>query len=149
MIHGRKTLGRMFGLGVGLGVLVIPLVTLADNSASAYTNDGTAVIGAAAALAGVTDSDGYTKVLSSTLSNSGTPKDLVIGLSFETSLFTKTVVQSKGGTKSTAVADAEIEMYVTVDGVKAQPGIVTFDKRRQELWASLGGVVTCTDANGD
>ena len=31
----------------------------------------------------------------------------------------------------------------------AQPGTVTFDKRRQELWASLGGVVTCSDVNGD
>ena len=73
------------------------------------------------ALAGVAGYDGYTKVLSTTLKNSGTPKDLVIGLSFETSLFTMTMVQSKGGKKSHAVADAEIEMYVTVDGVPLTP----------------------------
>ena len=29
------------------------------------------------------------------------------------------------------------------------PGTVTFDKRRQELWASLGGVLDCADSNGD
>lgn len=131
------------------GLLAAPAAALADNTASAYTTDGTAVIGAAANVAGMTDADGFTKVLSTTLSNSGTPKDLIIGLSFETSLFTKTVVQSQGGKKSTSVADAEIEMYVTVDGVPAHPGTVTFDKRRQELWASLGGVLTCSDINGD
>ena len=150
MTHSNRTVKfRTLALGIAASLLAIPQVTRADNSAAAYTNDGTAVIGAAAAVAGVTNSAGYTKVLTSTISNSGTPKDLVIGLSFETSLFTKTVVLSKGGTKSTAVADAEIEMYVTVDGAMAQPGTVTFDKRRQELWASLGGVVTCSDVNGD
>ena len=62
---------------------------------------------------------------------------------------TETVVKSKGGEKSSATADAEIEMYVTVDGNVAEPGIVTFDKRTQELWAKLGGVIDCTDINGD
>ena len=150
MISSKREIGSgLSSIGLIAGVLAWPATTLADNSASAYTGDGTAVIGAAAQLAGVNDVDGYTKVLSSTLGNSGTPKDLVIALSFETSLFTKTVVQSKGGAKSSAVADAEIEMYVMVDGVPAAPGTVTFDKRRQELWASLGGVLNCIDANGD
>ena len=40
-------------------------------------------------------------------------------------------------------------MYVTVDGDPAAPGTITFDKRRQELWARLGGVLDCYDANGD
>jgi hypothetical protein len=83
------------------------------------------------------------------LKNSGTPKDLIIGLSFETMLFTETMVQSKKGSKSTATASAEIEMYVLIDGEKALPGDVTFDKRYQELWASLGGVLDCEDLNLD
>ena len=132
---------------VVVGLLGSP--AFADNTASSYTEDGSAIIGAASLLAGVGAGDGYTKVLTTTLQNSGTPKDLIIGLSFETSLFTMTMGQSKGGNKSTAVADAEIEMYVTVDGVMAAPGTVTFDKRRQELWAKLGGFLDCTDANGD
>ncbi|WP_432474645.1 hypothetical protein [Amphritea sp. HPY] len=130
------------------GLLCSPAI-YADNSASAFTEDGTAVIGAAAAVAGLVDADGYTKVLSTTLKNSGTPKDLVIGLSFETQLFTMTMVQSKGGNKSTSTADAMIEMYVTVDGVEAAPGNVVFDKRYQELWAKLGGVMDCADSNDD
>lgn len=121
----------------------------ADNSASAYTDNGTAVIGAAAMKAGLTNTEGYTKVLSTELSNSGAPKDLVIGLSFETSLFTKTVVASKGGNKTTSIADAMIEMVVYVDGKEAAPGKVVFDRRYQELWAKLGGVMDCTDLNGD
>ena len=132
-----------------IGLIASPSLVSADNTASAYTDNGTAVIGAAANYAGLSDSEGFTKVLSTTLKNSGEPKDLVIGLSFETSLFTKTMVQSQKGKKSSSVADAEIEMYVTVDGVPALPGTVTFDKRKQELWASLGGVMDCSDMNGD
>lgn len=140
----RKTLTN-----ATFGLIFISSASFADNSASSFTNDGTATLGAAAAAAGVAGADGYTKVLSTTLKNSGEVKDLVIGLSFETSLFTKTVVLSKAGKKSHSLADAEIEMYVTVDGLKAEPGTVTFDKRRQELWASLGGVMDCYDANSD
>ena len=129
-----------------IGLIASPL-TLADNSASTFTEDGSAVIGAAAI--GAQGTDGYMKVLSTTLKNSGTPKDVIVGLSFETSLFTETSVKSKGGNKSTSRADAEIEMYVTVDGVMAAPGSVMFDKRSQTLWASLGGVLNCSDDDGD
>ena len=131
-------------------IFSIPAIVQADNTASAYTDVGqSAVIGSAAAAAGVMDADGFTNVLTATLSNSGAPKDLIIGLTYETMLMTETVVKSKGGEKSSATADAEIEMYVTVDGNVAEPGIVTFDKRTQELWAKLGGVIDCTDINGD
>ena len=107
-VRMRDIASNLSAIGLIVGLLASPAVTFADNSASAYTKDGTAVIGAASALAGVADYDGYTKVLSTTLKNSGTPKDLIIGLSFETSLFTMTMVQSKGGKKSHAVADAEM-----------------------------------------
>lgn len=132
------------------GLFTMPSA-LADNTASAFTNDGTAVIGSAAARAGVmmaADSvagEGYVKVLSTELKNSGTPKDLVVGLSFETSLFTETVIRSKGGTKDTSTATAVIRMKVFVDGQEAAPGEVIFDKRYQELWAKLGGVLDCQD----
>lgn len=144
-----KTIRSLVPALIIAGLAFAPTCVQADNTASAYTNDGTAVIGAAAASAGLADDSGWTKVLSTTLQNSGTPKDLIIGLSFETMLFTKTMVQSKGGNKSTSIANAEIEMYVLVDGEKALPGDVTFDKRYQELWASLGGVLTCADSNDD
>ena len=131
-------------------ILSIPAIVQADNTASAYTDvRQSSVIGSAAAAAGVMDAEGWTNVLSTTLSNSGAPKDLIIGLTYETMLMTETVVKSKGGDKSSAIADAEIEMYVAVDGKIAAPGIVTFDKRTQELWAKLGGVLDCEDTNQD
>jgi hypothetical protein len=132
-----------------VGLIAAPALTFADNSASSYTDDGSAVIGAVSEQAGVAEAGGWTKVLSTELKNSGAPKDVIVGLSFETSLFTMTMVKSKGGNKSTATADAEIEMYVTVDGVMAAPGTVMYDKRTQTLWASLGGVLNCSDVNGD
>ena len=82
---------------ISIFALLFSATTFADNSASAFRGDGTAVIGIAAADAGVMDENGYVRILSTELKNSGTPKDLVIGLSFETSLFTQTVVKSKGG----------------------------------------------------
>ncbi|WP_428775995.1 hypothetical protein [Vibrio sp.] len=146
----------MKGLKVSLlavmaaGLMAAP-AAYADNSASAFTDDGTAVIGAAALRSLAVNAaesvagEGYVKVLSTELKNSGTPKDLVIGLSFETSLFTETVVRSKGGNKDTSTASAEISMKVFVDGVEVAPGEVVFDRRYQELWASLGGVLDCQD----
>ncbi len=131
------------------GLLATPGV-YADNSASAYVGlSESAVLGAAAVDICEPGLPGYCRVLSTELGNSGTPKDLVIGLSFETMLMTETVVRSKGGTKSTSEAEASIEMYVLVDGEMALPGEVIFDKRTQTLWATLGGVLDCTDGNAD
>ncbi|TKB50580.1 hypothetical protein FCL40_05365 [Ferrimonas sediminicola] len=140
---------KFTSLSLLVGSLLLAPALYADNTASAFTEDGTAVIGAAAVRASLTDEEGFTKVLSTELKNSGTPKDLVIGLSFETSLFTETVVASKNGNKTTSMADATIEMKVYVDGVPAAPGTVIFDKRTQTLWAKLGGSLDCTDTNGD
>jgi hypothetical protein len=130
------------------GLMTASAYVNADNSASAYTGM-TAVIGANAVSAGLADDDGWTKVLSTELKNSGTPTDLVIGLSFETMLYTETVVKSKGGDKSSSTASAEINMKVFVDGVLAVPGDVTFDKREQTLWAKLSGVSECIDGSVD
>ena len=139
-----NTLGKAFALA---GLMAVSASVSADNSASAYVEP--AVIGSEAVAAGVADADGWTKVLSTELKNSGTPKDLVIGLSFETMLMTETVVKSKGGDKSTSRANAEINMKVYVDGELAIPGEVTFDKREQTLWAKLGGIMECADLNLD
>ena len=138
-----KALCTAFALA---GIMTSSLVN-ADNAASTYIDP--AMVGSGAVAAGVADADGWTKVLSTELKNSGTPKDLVIGLSFETMLMTDTSVKSKGGDKSTSRANAEINMKVYVDGKLALPGEVTFDKREQTLWAKLGGILECDDTNWD
>lgn len=77
-------------------------------------------------------------------------KDLLIGVSFETSLLTDTTVSSKAGVKDVSTAETGIQVRVLVDGVEANPGAVMYDKRTQKLSATLGGYYTnCVDANGD
>jgi hypothetical protein len=142
-----KTL-KIAGLVLASGGLMAIPGAFADNSASAFF-DGSLIGAAAFASGSDCDAEGYCKILETELKNSGAPKDLVIGLSFETMLMTNTSVTSKGGNKSTSIADAEIRMKVLVDGVEAAPGVVTFDRRYQELWAKLGGVMDCVDLNVD
>lgn len=80
-------------------------------------------------------------------------KELLIGVSLETGLYTQTQVKGKNGDADSATAGAGVEVTVYVDGVPAEPGTVTFNERSQELSAVLGGVIeSCTfssDADGD
>lgn len=80
----------------------------------------------------------------------GNKKDLLVGVSFETGLFTQTEVKSKGGNKDTSSAEAALFVSVFVDGQQADPEVfpkeVIYDKRLQALSAILGGVIEeCTD----
>jgi hypothetical protein len=80
-------------------------------------------------------------------------KDLILGASLQTSLLTNTLVRGKSGSTDSSSAEAKIEVRVVVDptasnvgaaGRNAFPGIVTFDRRRQDLMARFGGVFECT-----
>lgn len=98
-----------------------------------------------------TDADTpWSTVLSSVIKTSQ-QKDLIIGVSLETGLYTRTLVKGKNGSTDVSEAQAGIEVRVLVDGVElAEPGVVQFEKRRQELTAVLGGVLSeCTDSNLD
>jgi hypothetical protein len=82
--------------------------------------------------------------------HTGSQKDLLIGVSLETGLYTDTLVKSSGGVKDTSNATAGIQIKVLVNGVEAAPGVVIFDKRSQTLSATLGGYFgNCVDDNGD
>ncbi len=81
-------------------------------------------------------------------------KDLIIGGSFETGLYTQTLVRSKGGVSDTSFAEAKVEIRVLIDGGTAaertaEPGIVVYDRRYQQLMATFGGYSKCTDVNSD
>jgi len=75
-------------------------------------------------------------------------KDLLVGVSFETALYTETVVKSKGGVKDTSSAEAKLLVRLKVDGIKGAnldnvcPNKVVYDRRAQELSAVLGGILT-------
>lgn len=82
-------------------------------------------------------------------------KDLFVGVSLQTGLFTDTLVRSKGGSTDTSKAEASVEVRVKVTDAAgnvryAEPGDVIFDKRAQTLIATFGGVLSgCSDADGD
>jgi hypothetical protein len=131
---------------------ILALSLLATTSAFAASAKFTANVGTVAVvspLLATNDADGWTTVLSGQI-HTATPKDLLIGVSLETSLLTDTVVKSSGGARDVSTAEAGIEIKVLVDGQEAAPGVVIFDKRKQQLSAALGGYYTnCTDTNLD
>lgn len=134
---------------------ILALSLLATTPAFAASAKFTANVGTVAAVSpklATNDADGWSTILKGQI-HTATPQDLLIGVSLETSLFTDTLVKSSGGTKATSTAEAGIEVKVLVDGNEveneAAPGVVVFDKRMQQLSATLGGFTACTDANGD
>ncbi len=131
---------------------ILALSLLASTSALAASAKFTANVGTVAVVSPMlasNDADGWSTVLSGSI-HTATPKDLLIGVSLETSLLTDTVVKSSGGVKDVSTAEAAIEVKVLVDGKEAAPGVVIFDKRKQQLSAALGGYYTnCTDSNLD
>src|SRR5713226_5865040 len=90
----------------------------------------------------------WVDLLSATIKTSQ-QKDLFVDVSLECGLFTETLVRSKGGTSDTSKAEAIVMVRVLVDGVPAQPGAVNFCTRSQTLMAQFGGILSCTDLNGD
>lgn len=77
-------------------------------------------------------------------------EDVVFDVSLVCGLTTDTLVKSKGGKEDTSTAKAGVEIQVLVDGVAAEPGIVTFCSRKQTQMAKFGGIMkSCTDADGD
>ena len=86
-------------------------------------------------------SEGAATIMSSTI-KTAEQKDLAIDVSLECNLVTRTKVSGQKGSKSTAGAEASVEVAVFMDGtVMAEPGWVTFCDRTQELSATLGGVL--------
>lgn len=93
--------------------------------------------------------DGYSTVLRGEI-QTAQQKDLVVGVSLESGLYTDTTVISKNLQADKSVAMARILVRVVVDdSVLAYPGVVTFAEREQGLVARFAGYFECTDLNGD
>ncbi|HZV82088.1 MAG TPA: hypothetical protein VFF53_07980 [Geobacteraceae bacterium] len=131
-------------------ILAISLLTATSAfAASAKFTANVKTMAVVSPMLATNDADDWTTVMTGQI-HTATPKDLLIGVSLETSLLTDTLVKSSGGVKDTSTAEAGIEVKVLVDGIEAAPGVVVFDKRKQQLSATLGGYYTnCTDLNGD
>jgi len=131
-------------------ILAISLLTATSAfAASAKFTANVNTMAVVSPMLAANDTDGWTTVMTGKI-HTATPKDLLIGVSLETSLLTDTLVKSSGGVKDTSTAEAGIEVKVLVDGIEASPGVVVFDKRKQQLSATLGGYYTnCVDTNLD
>ena len=93
-------------------------------------------------------SQAWTTVLNAAIKTPN-KKDLLIGASFETGIYTRTKVKGKSGDPLTASAEGNLQVRILIDGVatKVLPKAVTYDYRKQTLNAVLGGVIeqcTCT-----
>lgn len=129
-------------------VAFVATPAFAASSKFAANVSGLSLVGKATALTAST-TDGWTKVFENTIKTPN-QKDLLFGVSFETGLYTKTMVKGKNGEYSTANATAQVQVKVLLDGKEVAPGVVTYDKRSQTLSAILGGVIeSCQDNNLD
>lgn len=91
----------------------------------------------------------YGNIMSTNIKTSS-QKDLVMNVSLECGLLTRTKVSSKSGISDTSSAQASVQVRVLIDGKEAKPGPVVFCRRTQELTATFGGILqSCSDSNGD
>lgn len=78
-------------------------------------------------------------------------KDLLLGVSLQTGLFTRTKVKGKLGEKDTSKAGIVLKIGVEIDGgvgPQPSPAEVIFDRRVQTLSATFGGVIeSCEDTD--
>jgi hypothetical protein len=100
----------------------------------------------------VTDAQGALRNCSmkTTLKVPGSKKDLLIGVSLQSGIMTETKVKGQKGDTDLASADGSVNVAVILDGDYSNPvapGIVTFNSRKQELEATLGGVLESCSFN--
>ena len=134
---------KRFTSFVAAMAVVVPMAASAQSAKSAVQLSRHALLTPA-----FDESTGWTAILNTQIKTSQ-QKDLIIGVSLETGLVTKTVVRSKNNVEDIAWAEANVRVRVTIDGKEAVPGIVTYDKRRQELMAKFAGFNNCFDSSGD
>lgn len=133
--------------------IVVPVLAASLFSTSALAVQGSKFSATLSKTALMNETTNGSAVVMDTMIHTANKKELLIGVSLETGLYTQTEVKGKNGEKDTASAMAGIEVTVYVDGVPAEPGTITFNQREQELTAVLGGVIeSCTfdtDQDGD
>lgn len=98
---------------------------------------------------------GWTNLLNGKIHTSQ-QKDLIVGVSLQTGLYTQTSIKGKTGiydpvvTWDTSTAESGVKVRVLIDGKVAEPGSVWYDRRLQKLSGLLGQVMfACSDKNLD
>jgi len=121
-------------------LLVVLVSTFMAASVFAASSKTTAATGAVVVVPEVTASvSGCSPVLSNVI-RMANQSDLLVDVSLECGLVTRTRAKSKAGVEDASAAAAEVKVYVTVDGALAMPGDVTFCRRAQQLSAKFQGI---------
>ena len=142
---------------ISMIVLAAVLATFGATSAFALASSKFAAQLSDLTLVESTTAADWTTVLNTSIKTPN-KKDLLIGGSLETALFTQTQVKGRNGSTTSSSATATLEVRLLIDGkaydsdsqTGAFPPKVVYDKRAQTLSATLGGViVSCKDLNAD
>lgn len=132
---------------------LLPVLALSALSTSAFAIQGSKFSTTLSKTALMTERTNGSAVIMETQIHTANKKELLIGVSLETGLYTQTQVKGKNGGSDSSSAATGIEVTVYVDGKPVLPGTVVFNQRHQELNAVLGGVIeSCTfntDQNAD
>jgi len=133
--------------------IVVPALVFSVISTSALAIQGSKFSTTLSKTALMNESSDSSATIMETMIHTSNQKELLIGVSLETGLYTQTQVKGKNGNSDSANAMAGIDVTVYIDGVPAEPGTITFNQRKQDLNAVLGGVIeSCTfstDQDGD
>jgi hypothetical protein len=124
-----------------LGSIIITILAAAIATAPAHAIQGSKFSTTLSKTALMNETtDASAKVLKSFIHTSN-KKELLIGVSLETGVYTQTKVKGKNGSSDESNAWAGVNVTVFVDGFPAEPGTVTFNMREQQMSAVLGGVI--------
>src|SRR5262245_4753147 len=134
-------------LATAMAILIVGVSGASAQSSSSKF----AAVASNVSLVAPTSSMNWTTVMTTWIKTPN-KKDLLIGGSLETALYTATVVKSSNNQTDTSTAAATLDVRLLIDGDEAYayPSEVTYDKRVQTLSAKLGGpLAQCSDTNGD
>jgi hypothetical protein len=139
---------------IGIVLLVVLVSAFMAANVFAASSKTTAATGSVVVVPEITSVGACSPVLSNDI-RMANQSDLLIDVSVECGLVTRTRAKSKGGVEDSSAAAAEVKMYVTVDGSVAMPGDVTFCRRAQQLSAKFQGIFEgpidcyeCVDVEG-
>ncbi len=120
-------------------LLVLMVSVFMATGAFASSSKTTAASGKVVVAPSITALGSCSPILNNTI-RMANQSDLLIDVSIECGLVTRTRAKSKGGQEDSAAAAAQVKVYVEVDGEMASPGEVTFCRRAQELSAKFQGI---------
>lgn len=153
MIDSRKILrsGWLYPLvGMTIALTALAYFAVATPSTSASESKVGGIVSSDAYMLGgdgaVNALDEWTTILDGDIQTSQW-EDVVMDVSLECGLTTDTTVKSSKGKEDTSMAEAGVKLQVLVDGVAAEPGVVTYCSRMQEQTAKFGGILEyCEDS---